>query len=510
MQLAEQRVRKALASEEINGVQRGIKISANAVDVLTTYKTTAAASSVSVQQPGLSGFGIPTVTDQSSGTLYSSTSTSGLTSGVTSGGAGSSTTLSSTLTIIPVTGAPGSTSTSGSSSTGTGAITGTGTGNAPVNGRSVSAPVDALIQKLASATGSGVASSRANAQAVAAGTGSAQYNNYAAGISASKVIDVYGLIGISQDVLKSATTFYRIDRDRTANELALTVKNTYFAALRAQANVLTAQEQVNSAQATVNDATIRFNAGAVAEYDVISAKTTLSNANQSLISARNNVTVQKQTLNNLLGQPLDTEFTLVEPALPTLPANFDPKAAVQAAYGKRPEIQQVNLDITIAQRLTKLASAGMKPTFGVGANVNYTGANPGSDGNYINGALVAQVSIPLDDAGLTRANVRSAREDERTQAIVKDQLTQNIALEVRSALANVVDAQALVAADVEGVRLSRESLRLANVRYQAGAGTLLEVTNAEANLATAEYNLASAQFQLQTAYAAYLRASGLR
>ncbi len=509
MQLAEQRVKKALLSEQVNATQRNIKINANAADALTTYRTSAVASSVSVQSPGLTGFGIPTVTDSGATTLFSSTSNS-LVTGTTTGGTGSTTTTGSTVTIIPVTGAPGSTSSSsGSSSTGSGTITGTGTGNAPVSAQ-VSAPVGALMQRLAQGN-SGVVQPRGLApDAVALGTGATRYNNYAAGLSASKVIDVYGLINLSQDVLKSATTFYRIDRDRTGNELALTVKNTYFAALRAQANEVTALEQVNNAQATVNDATVRFNAGAVAEYDIISAQTTLYNAQQSLISARNNLSVQLETLNNLLGQSLDIKFSLAPPALPTLPSDLDNKAVVQSAYTSRPEMQQVDLDITITKRLTKLASAGLRPTFGVGANVNYTGASPGSDGNYVNGALVAQVSIPLDDGGATRANVRSAQEDERTQAIIKNQLSQNIALEVRTALVNVTDAQALVAADQEGVRLSRESVRLAKVRYQAGAGTLLEVTNAEANLATAEYNLSSAQFQLQTAYASYLRAIGRR
>jgi outer membrane protein TolC len=67
-----------------------------------------------------------------------------------------------------------------------------------------------------------------------------------------------------------------------------------------------------------------------------------------------------------------------------------------------------------------------------------------------------------------------------------------------------------VDANVQAVAEARESLRLANIRYKAGTGTLLEVTNAEADLAVAETNLATAQFQLLTEFASLQRSEGLR
>ena len=56
----------------------------------------------------------------------------------------------------------------------------------------------------------------------------------------------------------------------------------------------------------------------------------------------------------------------------------------------------------------------------------------------------------------------------------------------------------------------RQALDLAQLRFKSQVGTLLEVTNAEANLAASEANLNSAVYQQQTAYATLLRAEGRR
>jgi outer membrane protein len=53
-------------------------------------------------------------------------------------------------------------------------------------------------------------------------------------------------------------------------------------------------------------------------------------------------------------------------------------------------------------------------------------------------------------------------------------------------------------------------VRLAQVRYQNGLGTLLDIINAQAQLATARNNLATAQYNYQTSLAQLVRAEGGR
>jgi outer membrane protein TolC len=73
-------------------------------------------------------------------------------------------------------------------------------------------------------------------------------------------------------------------------------------------------------------------------------------------------------------------------------------------------------------------------------------------------------------------------------------MRQRIELDVRQAWLALEQANGELAAAGKGGDQAREATRIAGVRYQAGVGTLLEVTSAQASLAQAEFSVASARF----------------
>ena len=124
--------------------------------------------------------------------------------------------------------------------------------------------------------------------------------------------------------------------------------------------------------------------------------------------------------------------------------------------------------------------------------------------------ISAQVTIPLYDGGDTRSRVRSAQVDLQTQYTTRDQLRQNVTLEVRQAYLNINDAQTRAASATLGSQQAAEAARIAAVRYQNGLGTFLDVINAQAQLAQAQINELNAQYDYQTALAQLVRAVGSR
>jgi len=506
VQLAQQQI--VATSDAIGEItsQKNFQVHLDGAITVTNYKSFAP-TQIAITPVNVTGGQIPTVMDSSAGTLFSAGSTgSGGTSGISAGtttttGAGSSTTgTTSTTTIVPVSPVPSGTS-STTPSSGSSSST---SGNAPTSGGAAAPQVERLNPHQ---TGTGTGTTTTGAETFSGGS----YYQYGADLEATKLFDVYGLVSQSEAIQRETVNFYKIDLDRMINELTLTTKNVFFSALRAQANIAASQEQVTNAQATLHDTTVMFNAGTVAHYDVISAQTQLVGAEQNLVAAQNNFDVQMETLNNLMHVPIDTKITLTQPPLPTLPASYDGPAEVSRAYAARPEIRQANLNIDIAKRIEHLNSDGLLPTFGVGLTADFAGpATEQSGGPPVDAGITAGVSWPLWDGGETKARVAVAKDNIKTQQISLDQLQQNVDLEVRSALTDVVDAAVLVNATQQAVTLDTEALRLARVRYRAGAGTLLEVTNAQATLATDQFNLSSAQFQLQTAAASLQRAEGGR
>ena len=339
------------------------------------------------------------------------------------------------------------------------------------------------------------------------GTGG-QKNNYSARLSVTQGIDIFNLVPAAQDVERFARDFYVTDLERVQNETALSVKDQYFNVLRDQEQVAVFTQQVTADQESVRVTQARVTAGAAAQFDLLTAQTTLSNAQQQLSSARNTLTLAQVNLDNLLGLDADTPLALQIPALPPLNQTFDKTALTQTALTHRPELKQASNNVLIAKRLVKLAGAGLLPSLSFVGAGNYSGYV--SNGSHSTASISAVLGIPLYDGGTSRAKTKEAESDLRSQQVTQGQLQENVAIEVRQALSNINDAQTRASSAGLGAQQAAEAYRLSNVRYQNGIGTILDVVNAQAQLAQARSNLLNAQYDYQTSLAQLIRALGGR
>ena len=172
-------------------------------------------------------------------------------------------------------------------------------------------------------------------------------------------------------------------------------------------------------------------------------------------------------------------------------------------------MKQADNNVVIAQKLIKLAGASLMPSLSIVGSGNYSGNVSGSS-PHDTASLSAVLGIPLYDGGTTRAKIKEAQADLRSQEITRDQLRQNVTIEIRQALSNINDAQTRAASAGVGVTQATEAYRLATVRYQNGIGTILDEINAQAQLAQARTNLLNAQYDYQTSLAQLVRAIGGR
>jgi outer membrane protein TolC len=117
------------------------------------------------------------------------------------------------------------------------------------------------------------------------------------------------------------------------------------------------------------------------------------------------------------------------------------------------------------------------------------------------------LSIPIWDGGITKARVAEANADLSKAADTLTQVKLGVSLEVRTAALNVQDSLDRVSTTAENVSLAVEALRLANVRYNAGISTLVEVLDAESALTQARFNNVNALYDYTTAVADLERAT---
>ncbi len=192
------------------------------------------------------------------------------------------------------------------------------------------------------------------------------------------------------------------------------------------------------------------------------------------------------------------------PTLPTVEPNaetrvisdlpLDLREALNEAYVRRPEALSAANAVALAQRSVDLARRGKRPEVNLSANYSLTPDVAGFSSNKHNWNLIAQVSVPFFEGGATRARVNEAKADVKAAQATLDTSKQGIALDVRSALLDLQEAARRRETTESNVVLAREALRIAQVRFQAGVSTTVEVTDALVALTQAETNRVNADF----------------
>lgn len=479
--LAQLKLENAIAQIDLTRAGGLPQVQASLVDTQSSQRSFSAAGGGSTSSVGLpNGGSIPVVVDQSSSTIRTPTSTS-------TAAAGSSS-ISNTST-----GTASGTSQAVSASTGS-------------LGESVPAVLTAYSGALSKAEGTEPVS-HANPSGNTQSGG--QYNNYSGKISFSQPLDVFGLVPAGLEVSALTRDFYQIDLERVSNEVALTTKTDFINVLRDQDSIATEQDQLEASNESLRTAQAQYSVGTIPEYDLLTAEANLSNVQQLLYSAQNQLDLDLASLNNVLGRQQNDTVTVQPPPLPPLNLKFNLSDLISTAYDKRPELLQANSNIEIARKLVRLNAAALYPSISLTGSGNYNGTQqPGTPQTTY--SISADLGIPLYDGGATRSRVRSAEITVSAQEETLEQLKQNIALEVRQAYIATVNAQVRSSSAQDGVAEATEALRIANLRYQNQIGTLLDVTNAQAQLATARNNLSTAQHDYQTSLAQLLRAEGGR
>jgi outer membrane protein TolC len=79
--------------------------------------------------------------------------------------------------------------------------------------------------------------------------------------------------------------------------------------------------------------------------------------------------------------------------------------------------------------------------------------------------------------------------------------------QVRDAVVKLEEAQELVISQQKNVEQARESLRLAEARFNVGAGIQLDIINAQSNLTQARYNELQGRYDYNVALALLERAT---
>jgi outer membrane protein TolC len=252
-------------------------------------------------------------------------------------------------------------------------------------------------------------------------------------------------------------------------------------------------------------------AGRALEYDLVRARVQIHSLASDSIEVRNRLAMARSEFRRLIGVEPNRELDLTGGFdRPTaIPLN-DLEALVGLALQRRPEIQQMN-ELIRARRLdVDVEKAGIRPELFMVANgqmqlqsdeLDFAGEEWRKSWN-----TGVSLDIPVFDGMLARSKIKGARLEYRKAELEKERVVKNIGLEVRQAWLDFRASESRRASQVGVLELAQRGLSLAQSRYVAGAGTQLEVLDAqlmlrqsETDLATAEHDRAVALVRLEQA-----------
>ncbi len=341
--------------------------------------------------------------------------------------------------------------------------------------------------------------------------GEAITKGYTTTLSLNQIVYDFGKTGNTRDAAIFGTQAEEMDLNRVVQDVILDVRQSYFALLQAEKLVGVVEQTLAQAEGHQRQAEAFFRDGSKPRFDVTRAEVDVNSSRLDLINAQNSVRLKTIKLYNAMG--VDPERTIeIEDILSQPAAAPSLEQASSEALKNRPEMLKVDDDIQAARARVRAEKTNYLPTLSVGGAYNWAsgiaemGPFKGEIQNSWNAGITLTMS--LFEGGLTNAKVSEAMANQRALEAQRDTLRQSILFDVNQAFADFESAATRIGVMDISLKNARESLELAEGRYDAGIGPSLEVTDARVAAAKAEIDYVQALYDYQISEARLAKAMG--
>jgi outer membrane protein TolC len=276
-------------------------------------------------------------------------------------------------------------------------------------------------------------------------------------------------------------------------QVTATTQQLFYTALASEELVRVAEAQLQRAKEELQIAVNKFQAGAATRSDTLTATVDLGNGRLAMLQANANLATAEAALGRQVG--VDQAVRAVpDSAFPSLPDTTRLRTEV---VDSSPQVRQALAQARAARADVTVARSQYYPTVSASYSNGYTGLDApwSTTQSYVNNwSLRFSLNWNLFDGfgrEASQVSASVARDVAEAQAAdarrrVNEQLTEQLAA-LSTASAQIDIAGANVAAATEALRVTQE-------RYKLGAGTLLDLLTAEANMTQAQVSQVQARY----------------
>ncbi len=337
---------------------------------------------------------------------------------------------------------------------------------------------------------------------------------------------VYETLKMNRTQMEQAVESARSSKISLTNE----VKKGYYNILLAEQSLEVLKESEKSIAETVANTEAMYKQGLASEYDLLSAQVQLSNLRPNIVQTENSIKASKLLFRMYLGLPAEVDFVLEgslddfadEVAAATVPTDSVDLSA-------NADLRSLEFQAKMLEHQLKLTNASRLPTVAAFSTFIYSGNdNSMNFGEIIGGSMGGpttpttkkewwwqnplsagvSISIPLFSGGRNINKAHEIRNSLHQLSLQRDYLTQSVNVQVESAFNNILAAKEKMNSNEITVRQAGKAYEIAQVRYNAGTGTILELNSSELSLTQAKLNYSQAIYDFLAARADYEKVIG--
>ncbi|MHC9538447.1 MAG: TolC family protein [Vulcanimicrobiota bacterium] len=336
------------------------------------------------------------------------------------------------------------------------------------------------------------------------------YHNY--NIAVTKLITSFGKVEAAARVTQVGDLQYKTQQRIDQDSLLFDIVRGYYNVILAEqlVEIAAAQEKLWEEQYKVSES--MYKRGTVAKYDLLRVHVSLTQSRDQHITNLKDLEVARGNLRTLMGLPVGTLIEDIDDH--SLWADREKEKMELPLEHWRVKARQNSPAIQLgkAARLQgvyalDLAVLDNAPSLSFQSNYNrLTQTFASKDWEWQN---TFALSIPLSDGGQRSAKITQAKEL-ITQADLNIQDTERTVLwNVEKSYLDLHDLQIKIKTAEEQLDAAKEGSRVANIRYKAGLGTIVELTDAELSLVKAKVNLTQTYCSYHIQMAALSYTSGI-
>jgi outer membrane factor, OMF family len=313
-------------------------------------------------------------------------------------------------------------------------------------------------------------------------------------------------IQVSQVQVKNAA----LEVQRQLQRLRQLVTSNYYDLQQTQALIAVANGSVTNLTENLRIIQLGEQAGIRTRFEVLQASVSLADAVQNQTQAKSLYTISRRQLAQQLNLPDTADVTLPTSGSPERAGQWplSLEETIVLALNNRVELTQTRLQRQIVQLQKRIIASQLKPQV-----QSFVALNLADDledrflGAY-GYSVGVQMNLNVFEGGSVRSQLRQF--DKNIEVIDRQfsQLKESIRFEVEQAYFNLQANATNINTANGALAQATESLRLAQVRRDAGVGTTLEVTRAQADLTQAQGNLIKAILDYNRALVTLERATG--